>query len=110
MRRPAVVAAALVPAFALAGCTKTFDQNSLQNEVKRLLVSQGLNATSATCPGNVTAKAGESFSCTATANGKQYTVAATADNDKGAFTIHSVKPVGAGSGAPTPSTPATTTT
>jgi hypothetical protein len=63
--RLGLAAAALVPAFALAGCASTID-NGKANQLIRKAVASGdgtLKLKSVDCPGGVTAKAGGTFTC-----------------------------------------------
>jgi hypothetical protein len=63
--RLGLAAAAVVPAFALAGCSSTID-SSKANQLVRKAVANGngtLKLKSVDCPDGVTAKAGATFTC-----------------------------------------------
>ena len=76
-------AAAVVPAFLLAGCTKTIDSNGAEKLIRNSVNSAGnVKVKSVSCPSDVTAKGGGTFDCklTVTApNGSQHS---------GTVTIH----------------------
>jgi hypothetical protein len=71
-----VIAAAAVSALALAGCGSTvIDNDKVQNTIKATLAKNGYSNISISCPSDVPAKQGRSFTCTATytANGQSGT-------------------------------------
>ena len=64
--RVGVLATALVPAFALVGCASTLNTSKLEDNIKKDIQSQGGKANSVSCPSDVTAKAGNTFTCKVT--------------------------------------------
>jgi hypothetical protein len=63
--RLGLAAAALAPAFALAGCSSTIDSGKA-NQLIRKAVANGngsFKVKAVDCPGGVTAKAGGTFTC-----------------------------------------------
>jgi hypothetical protein len=66
-RRPSigVLAAVVVPAFALAGCSSTIDSGKAEQLIRQDIAggSGAAKVTSVSCPSDVTAKAGGTFTC-----------------------------------------------
>lgn len=119
--RTALVAAALLPAFALAACTA--DQSDLQNKIKDALNGnlnsvardRGLeHADSVSCPSNVQLKSGTMFDCTVTgtdtsgASGAAFTFRGEIVKDNNIQPIDLTR--NGGATPATPSTSGTTTT
>ncbi len=82
-RTTALVAVVLVA----AGCTKSLDTSGLESTLQAQ-VAPTLNAGDVTvsCPDNVKVKAGGTFSCTATAGAKTFTLTVTQTDDQGTVT------------------------
>jgi VCBS repeat-containing protein len=76
-------ALALVPAFALAGCTKTIDSSSAEQLIKNSVNSAGnFKVKSVSCPSSETAKKGATFDCQLTV------IAPDGSQHSGTVTIH----------------------
>lgn len=85
-----VVAAAVgVTGFWLPGffVTKVLDQTAVQNGVTQMLATYGDTATAVSCPAKQEVKAGTTFTCTATIDGKQQQVTVTVQNDNGDYQV-----------------------
>jgi Domain of unknown function (DUF4333) len=79
----ALIAAPTV-VLALAGCDKTLKTDSIEPQIEKTIEQSGTQVTSVDCPGDVTAKKGNKFNCTAKlANGKEVKVAVTQTDSKG---------------------------
>jgi hypothetical protein len=86
--RTIVVACSLVGALS---CTKTLDSGGLEDQIKTLIQERGgPTLTSVSCPDDVQAQAGGTFTCTATDDAKTYTIEVTQTDDKGNVSIRIV--------------------
>ena len=85
MRHLLTIAACGALALALAACQKTINSGKLEGKLKSGISKQyGVKIKSVNCPGNVKAKKGNTFTCTATsANGQKQTFKITQDDDNG---------------------------
>jgi VCBS repeat-containing protein len=78
-----MAAVAVVPAFLLAGCTKTIDNSGAEKLIRSSIDSAGkAKVKSVSCPSDVTAKAGGSFDC------KLTVTAPDGSEHSGTVTIH----------------------
>lgn len=91
-----VVAAAVLPALALAGCSTTIDNGKAEQLIRQSVSGAGnFKVKSVSCPSGVTAKAGGTFSCNLTvtqnSNGSQHsgTVTIHMEDSKGHVSLHS---------------------
>lgn len=85
-----VVAAAVgVTGFVAPGffVTKVLDQTAVQNGVKQMLATYGDTATAVSCPADQEVKADNTFTCTATIDGRQRQVTVTVQNDNGDYQV-----------------------
>jgi VCBS repeat-containing protein len=83
VRRGLVAAAAVVPAFAIAGCATTIDNGKAEQLIRSSINSSGrAKVKSVSCPSGVTAKAGGSFTC------QLSVTAADGSTHNGTVTIH----------------------
>ena len=105
--------AMMAAAFVLAGtaCSKKLDPtssaDSIKTEVNKELTAQGSTVTisSVSCPSDIEAKNGVSFTCTLTlSNGKTLQVKGTQVDDTGKFNVEPIADVGAASGGSTGTT------
>ncbi len=101
-----MIAAAAVSTLVLAGCGSTvIDNNKVQNTIKGELAKNGYTDVSVSCPDNVPAKQGRTFTCTATykANGQSgsATIPVNQLDNKGTIAVdfHGSKTSGSGSSA-----------
>jgi hypothetical protein len=81
-----IIALVVAPAavFALAGCDKTLKTDSIEPQIEKTIEQSGTQVTSVDCPGDVTAKKGAKFDCTAKlANGKEVKVQVTQTDGEG---------------------------
>lgn len=70
MMRRLGVALVAAGALALGGCAQKLDTRKIESEVKKELADKtGTQIASVDCPGDVEAKKGDTFRCTATAAG-----------------------------------------
>ncbi len=82
--RAGVVALALLPAFALAGCSTTIDNGKAESLIRQSVSQAGnFKVKSVSCPSGVTAKAGGTFTCKLTV-----TSASGGSEHSGTVTIH----------------------
>jgi hypothetical protein len=78
-----VAAIAVVPAFLLAGCTKTIDNSGAEKLIRNSIDSAGkAKVKSVSCPSDVTAKAGGTFDC------KLSVTLADGSEHSGTVTVH----------------------
>jgi hypothetical protein len=79
-----MIVATLVPALALAGCTSTIDGSKAEKLIRQDVAggSGSAKVTSVSCPSDVTAKAGGSFTC------KLSIQAADGSKHSGTVTLH----------------------
>jgi hypothetical protein len=85
-----VIAGALM----LAGCGQKLDTGKIESDVKRELVGKtGANVVSVDCPGDVEAKQGDTFQCTArTAEGGQVPIEVIQEDGEGTVRWRVVRP------------------
>ncbi|TNC25450.1 DUF4333 domain-containing protein [Amycolatopsis alkalitolerans] len=67
--------------------TKVLDQTAVQDGVKQTLSTYGVTADSVSCPAKQEVKAGTTFTCTATVNGKQQQVTVTVLDTAGNYQV-----------------------
>ena len=88
--RARTIAVACSLAGALA-CTKTLDSGGLEDQIKTLLQERGgPTLSSVSCPDDIQAQAGGTFTCTAADDGKTYTIEVTQTDDGGNVEIRIV--------------------
>lgn len=81
-----IIALAVVPAavLALTGCDKNLNTDSIEPQIEKTIEQSGAKVTSVSCPDNVTAKKGDTFTCTVKlANGKESEVPVTQTDSEG---------------------------
>jgi hypothetical protein len=84
-----VLAGLAVGALLLFG-KSTLDQSKIQSEIVRITQdAAGIAPTAVTCPSGVEAKAGNTFTCTATLDGQPVSYTVSQDDDKGNVHIQS---------------------
>jgi hypothetical protein len=89
------IAIAILAALAALGGTalyffgaKTLEPESVQNEIVRITQEAvGVTPTDVTCPDDIEARAGGTFTCTAIVDSRPMTYAVHQDNDQGDLTI-----------------------
>lgn len=84
-----VVAAVGITGFVAPGffVTKVLDQTAVQNGVTQMLSTYGDTATGVSCPAGQEVKAGNTFTCTATIDGRQRQVTVTVQNGNGDYQV-----------------------
>ena len=89
-RKGALVAA--LAAAAMAGCgSTTLETSQLEQTIKKDLEKQGAKNVTATCPDDVEAKKGVSFTCKAKSQGEEISVKGTQVDDEGNVEFAPVK-------------------
>jgi len=75
-----------------AACSRTIDKTSLETSIKTQLEKQpGVTGVTVTCPDNIKAQQGGTFTCTAVAQGQTVTLQITQTDDQGHVTFKVVK-------------------
>jgi uncharacterized protein DUF4333 len=73
--------------FAAVACTKTIDSTSLESSIKSQLATKGVPGATVTCPDDIKAEKGGTFTCTASAQGQTVTLDITQTDDQGHVTF-----------------------
>ena len=91
MRRVIAPLALAAPLLALAACSgATLDAAQAEEQILAELQDSGSPVTEVTCPDDVSAQAGGTFTCTGTAEGGTWTLEVTQTDDAGALTFRVV--------------------
>jgi Domain of unknown function (DUF4333) len=78
--------------FVAVACTRTIDKTSLEDSIKTQLESSAsVSGVSVTCPDNIKAEKGGTFTCTASAQGETVTLQVTQTDDQGHVTFKVAK-------------------
>jgi hypothetical protein len=85
-----------------AGCSKVVPANNVASDLKSFLQSQGMTASSTSCPNDLNAAVGASENCTATINGQKQTFTATVSKFDGTTATIDFGPAGGGSSSSNP--------
>ena len=84
--------ALLTLALGAASCSRSLDKTSLESSIETQLESKGgISDVTVTCPGDIKAQAGGTFTCTAAAQGETVTLQVTQTDDQGNVTFKIVK-------------------
>ena len=73
--------------FAAVACSKTIDSTSLESSIKSQLATKGVPDATVTCPDDIKAEKGGTFTCTAAAQGQTVTLDITQTDDEGHVTF-----------------------
>ncbi len=73
---------------AATACTKTIDNTSLESSIKAQMEKQtGVSGITVTCPEEIKAEQGGTFTCSAAAQGEKVTLQVTQTDDQGHVTF-----------------------
>jgi hypothetical protein len=80
--------AILTLVFGAVACSRTLDHTSLEASLKtQLEATAGITGVTVTCPDNIKAEKGATFTCRATAQGETVTLDVTQTDDQGHVTF-----------------------
>jgi hypothetical protein len=68
-------------------CSKTIDSTSLESSIKTQLATKGVPGATVSCPDDIKAEKGGTFTCTASAQGQTVTLQITQTDDQGHVTF-----------------------
>lgn len=84
--------AVLLLTFGAVACSRTIDKASLESSIKTQLEAKtGISGVTVTCPDNIKAQQGGTFTCTAAAQGQTVTLQITQTDDQGHVTFKIAK-------------------
>ncbi|MEP7059391.1 MAG: DUF4333 domain-containing protein [Actinomycetota bacterium] len=79
--------AMLLFVFVAVACTKTIDSTSLESSIKTQLATKGIPGATVSCPDDIKAEKGGTFTCKASAQGQTVTLQITQTDDAGHVTF-----------------------